>query len=120
MISSCEATGQTERFRIAASHDGVRPVQGNVPSVPVSPAGAKGPLPTDAPGMQYQGGAGGNGMDQRVSGVRIMDETPNQGARVSYNNSKGQKVNPATGRTVSNQDPSAHIPLKPKPPQDQQ
>jgi hypothetical protein len=31
-----EARGQTERFRIAALHDGVRCVQGNVPSVPSS------------------------------------------------------------------------------------
>ena len=29
-----EARGQTERFRIAALHDGVGHVQGNVPSVP--------------------------------------------------------------------------------------
>jgi len=84
-------------------------------SIPI-PDGATGPSPTEAPGMQYQGGAGGKGMDERVSGVRIMDANENQGPRVSYNNASEQKVNPATGRTVSNDDPSAHIPLKPPPP----
>jgi hypothetical protein len=37
-------------------------------------------------------------------------------ARVSYNNAKGQKVDPATGNTVGNKDPVAHIPLKSDPP----
>jgi len=55
-------------------------------------------------------------MNERVSGVRIMDANKNQGARVSYNNASGQKVDPATGRTVSNADPAAHIPLKPQEP----
>jgi RHS repeat-associated protein len=83
-------------------------------AIPI-PDGASGPLPTKASGMQYQGGSGGKGMDDQVSGVRIMDANDNQGARVSYNNAQGQKVNPTTGQTVSKADPSAHIPLKAAP-----
>ena len=72
--------------------------------------------PTRADGIQYQGGSGGKGMDDRVTGVRIMDANGNQGPRVSYNNASGQKVDPATGRTIPKSDPNAHIPLKPPPP----
>ena len=72
------------------------------------PEGARGPLPTRAPGVQYVGGSGGPGMDSRVSSVRIMDQTEHHPARVIYENSSGQKVNPATGQTVANKDPEAH------------
>jgi hypothetical protein len=54
-------------------------------------------------------------MDPRTTGVRIMEETPKKPGRVSYNNAAKQKVNPSTGRTISNSDPAAHIPLKKKP-----
>jgi hypothetical protein len=37
-----EAKGQTERFRIAALHDGVGNIRGNVPSVPSSPKSSNG------------------------------------------------------------------------------
>ncbi len=93
-------------------------------AIPV-PNGATGPVPADnGKGVQYNGGSGGYGMDSRVTGVRIMDPTPAKGAspgypngHVSYGNASGQGVNPQTGQTVSNADPSRHMPLSPpKPP----
>ena len=81
-------------------------------TIPV-PNGANGPLPVrSGSGMQYQGGAGGKGLDPRVTGVRIMDASKTQGPRVSYNNANGQRVSPSNGRTISNSHPDAHIPLK--------
>ncbi len=76
----------------------------------VVPEGAEGPIPTRAPGMQYLDGSGGHGLDPRVTGVRIMDETPQNPARVVYMNHQGQTVNPFTGQTISNSDLMAHIP----------
>jgi len=72
------------------------------------PQGAKGPIPTRAPGMQFTEGSGGNGLDPRVSGVRFMDANANQGARAVYMNNSNQRVNPLTGQTVSPNDPAAH------------
>jgi RHS repeat-associated protein len=76
----------------------------------VVPEGAEGPIPTRGPGMQYLDGSGGHGLDPRVTGVRIMDETPQNPARVVYMNEQGQTVNPFTGQTISSSDPMAHIP----------
>lgn len=77
------------------------------------PTGANGPTPTRAPGVQYTGGAGGKGLDSRVTGVRIMEGNVNQGPRAVYMNKMGQTVNPETGRTVPNADPTAHQYLDP-------
>ncbi len=77
------------------------------------PKGAIGPSsPQKGSGMSYQGGAGGNGLDSRVSGVRIMDANSNQGKRVNYMNKNGQTVDPSTGKTISNSDKRGHLPLK--------
>lgn len=83
------------------------------------PSGAAGPTPTRGAGFQYTGGSGGNGLDSRVTNVRIMDPTlpnpPSPGypnGYVSYSNAGGQTVNPYTGRTVSPSDPWWHIELK--------
>jgi hypothetical protein len=77
------------------------------------PNGATGPHnPQRGSGMVYDGGSGGHGMDDRVTGVRIMDANQNQGRRVNYMNQSGQTVDPATGRTISNSDPRGHIPLR--------
>jgi RHS repeat-associated protein len=75
------------------------------------PDGAVGPLPTNASGMQFQGGSGGKGMDQRVSGVRIMDANKTDPRRASYNNNRNQKVARKTGHTISKDHPEAHIPV---------
>ena len=94
-------------------------------AIPI-PKGASGPTPVvnkqgKTTGTAYTGGEGGHGMDPRVSDVRIMNPTPARGkspgypgGNVSYENAAGQKVNPTTGRTISNSDPKAHIPLQPK------
>jgi len=77
------------------------------------PTGASGPTATRAPGVQYTGGAGGKGLENRVTGVRVMEGNANQGPRAVYMNRTGQTVDPATGRTVSNADTRAHHYLKP-------
>jgi len=93
--------------------------------IPV-PTGSSGPMPVVNPqgkttGFAYTGGSGGPGLDPRVSTVRIMDPTPPRGASpgypdgyVAYQNAAGQGVDPQTGRTVPNSDPSRHIPLSPQ------
>jgi RHS repeat-associated protein len=82
----------------------------------IIPKGAQGPTPPNkGSGMMYQGGQGGYGMDKRTTGVRIMDANKNQGPRVNYMNKSGQTVDPATGKTISNNDPRGHLPLKQKP-----
>jgi RHS repeat-associated protein len=81
------------------------------------PDGASGPNPTinkggNEVGFEFTGGSGGKGMDPRVDGVRIMDANANQGPRVNYMNESRQTVDPASGRTISNDDPRGHIPLE--------
>jgi RHS repeat-associated protein len=82
------------------------------------PQGAIGPAPagtgSSQTGIQFQGGSGGLGLDSRVTGFRFMDSRPNSPYQYPngygvYNNITGQTVNPLTGRTVPNSDPSAHI-----------
>jgi hypothetical protein len=84
-------------------------------AIPI-PDGAKGPNPTINPkgkeaGFEYTGGKGGKGMNERVSGVRIMDPSQNQGRRASYMNERRQTVDPATGKTTKKEDPQGHLPL---------
>jgi RHS repeat-associated protein len=77
------------------------------------PDGAKGPYPPNkGTGMVYRCGEGGKGMDKRVDGVRVMDRNSNQGRRVNWMNGNGQTVDPATARTISNNHPAGHVPLK--------
>ncbi len=76
----------------------------------IVPKGAHGPLPTRSPGMQFEGGSGGHGLDPRVTGLRIMDGNGYHPPRLVYENRARQKVNPHTGRTISNSDPWAHMP----------
>lgn len=81
-------------------------------AVPI-PKGAIVPsTPNRGTGMLYQGGRGGNNMDNKTTGVRIMDPNSNQGRRVNYMNQSGQTVDPKTGKTISNNDPRGHIPLR--------
>ena len=92
--------------------------------IPV-PSGASGPSPVVNPqgkttGFAFTGGKGGHGLDPKVTDVRVMDATPGKGSSpgypngyVTYQNKAGQGVNPQTGRTVSNSDPSRHQPLSP-------
>lgn len=95
-------------------------------AIPV-PTGATGPTPVVNPqgkttGVAFTGGKGGPGLDSKVTDVRVMDPTPAKGSSpgypdgyVTYQNKSGQGVNPQTGKTVPNSDPSRHIPLKPCP-----
>jgi RHS repeat-associated protein len=83
------------------------------------PEGASGPTPTDnGLGFQFRGGSGGDPLDSRVTGVRIMDLVtsgkylyPN--GYVSYENGLGQTVNPFTGQTIAPSDPFWHWALEP-------
>jgi RHS repeat-associated protein len=87
-------------------------VTGAGDAVPI-PNGATGPTaPKRGSGMVFDGGSGGKGMDDQVTGVRIMDSSGDQGRRVNYMNRSGQTVDPKTGRTISRDDPRGHIPLK--------
>jgi RHS repeat-associated protein len=89
------------------------------PSI-VVPQGTIGPLPTDnLKGVQYSGGAGGPGLNGRVSGLRIMDPTPPRppspgypAGNATYFNASGQAVNPFTGRVLERADPWWHIDLR--------
>lgn len=76
----------------------------------VVPAGAAGPTLPSGPGMQFTGGAGGPGLNSRVTGVRVMDATAHHARRAMYMNAEGQTVNPLTGQTVLRSDPWAHLP----------
>jgi RHS repeat-associated protein len=74
------------------------------------PDGARGPHPPDrGTGMSYTGGSGGKGMNDRVTGVRIMDADKRQGRRVNYMNKEGQTADPKTGQVISRGDPRGHI-----------
>jgi hypothetical protein len=92
--------------------------QAEGPSIAV-PDGATGPsLAETGKGFQLTGGSGGNGLDARVTEVRVMDpvtsgryQYPN--GYVSYGNGNNQTVNPWTGNTTSNADPVSHFPLNP-------
>ena len=69
--------------------------------IPV-PEGATGPFPTQSPGFQFNGGAGGNGLAENVTDVRIMEPSPqNPTGYVNYGsqqpNAGWQSVNPYTG-----------------------
>ena len=83
-----------------------------------------GPIPAqNRGGFRYVGGSGGHGLDARVSEVRIMDPVQSRGQSpgytggyVTYSNAVGQSVNPYTGRTGAQTDPSRHIPITLHPP----
>jgi hypothetical protein len=83
--------------------------------IPV-PEGATGPFPTQNSGFQYNGGAGGNGLADNVTDVRIMDpNAQNPGGYVNYgtlqSNGGWQSVNPYSGQSIPPSDPWWHIPL---------
>lgn len=79
------------------------------------PKGAEGPNATRSlthphkiNGVSFNGGIGGE--NKQVSTVRIMDAVPPRGKSpaypngyVAYENARRQKVDPYTGKTVSNQ-----------------
>ena len=100
--------------------------KGGAPNFIVSPNGVAYPVPNGATGpelanngrgMQFQGGAGGNGLSPNTTGFRFMDPIatgpyPYPYGYGSYNNSSGQAVNPLTGKTIPKTDPMWHIPGK--------
>lgn len=78
------------------------------------PEGASGPYPADnGLGIQYLGGSGGNGLNSRVTGIRVMDSTatkfPYPNGYVTYMNVGNQAVDPYTGRTLRPSDPLWHL-----------
>ena len=78
------------------------------------PECAEGPTPVrSGNGFQFSGGSGGDPLDSRVAGVRIMDPVtsgkyPYPNGYVSYFNETGQTVNPFTGQTIARSDPFWH------------
>lgn len=113
--------GQIDAYSVATNKIPTPKVPSKGPDFIVTPNGtahrvpsaATGPTSTRAPGMQFQGGSGGNGLDSKVTGVRLMDQTSHHPARVVYMNKTGQTVSPTTGRTIPRNHPEAHIPLDP-------
>jgi len=86
--------------------------------IPV-PEGAEGPLPVrSGNGFQFTGGSGGDPLDPRVTGVRVMDPVtsgkyPYANGYVSYSNESGQTVNPFNGQTIARSDPFWHWEWRP-------
>ena len=84
-------------------------------AIPV-PQGATGPVPTNSPGFQFNGGAGGNGLAPNVTDVRIMEpNAQNPTGYVNYgsqqSNGGWQSVNPYTGQSIPPSNPWWHIPI---------
>ncbi|MGZ4620497.1 MAG: RHS repeat-associated core domain-containing protein [Blastococcus sp.] len=84
--------------------------------LPGVPKGAVGTITKNGKGLQYTIPRGTPELDERVTGIRVMDPTttgkyPYPTGRVMYVNEQGQTVNPLTGETVTPSDPFAHIPL---------
>ncbi len=80
-MASVNGDGGTENGSGSGSPDFVVTPGGD--AVPI-PKGSSGPTPVVNPqgkttGSAYTGGSGGNGLDPKVSGVRIMDPTPPRG-----------------------------------------
>ena len=50
-------------------------------AIPI-PEGATGPYPTQSPGFMFNGGAGGNGLADNVTDVRIMDPNAANSGRI--------------------------------------
>jgi RHS repeat-associated protein len=124
-VDDLDQSETTYNFEVAHQHNYYVGSSGvlvhNGPSFAVSPNGTvfpipngatPGPLPSGKPGIWYGNGAGGNGLNSRVTDFSIRDGNAAQGTstRASYYNASGQKVDPFTGRTISNSDPMAHIP----------
>jgi hypothetical protein len=82
------------------------------------PKGATGPIPaTSGKGFQFIEGAGGNGLNPKVTGFRLMDPVTTgkyqyPGGYGSYFNKVGQTINPLTGQTIAPSNPWWHIPAK--------
>jgi RHS repeat-associated protein len=124
-VAGAAATAGSEAAQGGARGVGFLVTEGG-DAIPV-PRGATGPVPVVNPGGKTTGfafteGSGGPGLDPKVTGVRVMDPVPPRGASpgypngyVAFENAAGQGVNPATGRTVPNADPTRHVPLSPKP-----
>jgi hypothetical protein len=80
------------------------------------PDGATGPVTTEGPGFQYNGGQGGNGLAGNVTDVRFMDpNSQNPSGYVNYGSQQAnggwQSVNPYTGVPVDTNNPMWHIPM---------
>ena len=101
-VASSRVTSSSPNFLVTPKGEAIR-----------SPSGAQGPFATRAPGAQYTGGSGGNGLSPRVTGVRIMQGNNNQGPRVIYMNKSGQSVVPQSGKTAPKNDPNIHHYLEP-------
>lgn len=115
-VGACVAAEDTTDVAAARGPSFIARSNGEVIRVP---EGATGPTPTDnGLGFQFRGGSGGDPLDPRVTGVRVMDPVtsgkylyPN--GYVSYENGVGQTVNPFTGQTISPSDPFWHWALEP-------
>jgi len=98
----------------------------NTPSFIVSEGGTTFPVPKGATGpiqaasgkgFQFIKGAGGNGLNPKVTGFRFMNPVTTGKYQYpsgygSYFNKAGQTINPFNGQTISTSNPWWHIPAK--------
>lgn len=111
-VSSSDAVSTGEQFGPQQQFSPNFVVTPEGDAIPI-PDGSYGPTsPRTGEGMVYRGGSGGQDMSPDTTGVRVMDESANQGPHVNYMNKTDQTINPETGRTISNDDPAGHLPLK--------
>jgi len=104
-----------------------RPASQSVPNFLTGPTGRTFPVPNGAvqvpnynksgtlTGTMYQGGT----WNGRAVDMRVMDPVPARGnapaypdGYVTYQNQRNQTIDPVTGRTLSNDHPDAHMPIR--------
>lgn len=85
--------------------------------LPLVPEHATGSAVANGKGMVYDLPPNTEGLDPRVTRVRVMEPTtsgpyPYPTGYAVYENGAGQAVNPVSGKTISRDDPYWHIPLE--------
>lgn len=81
----------------------------------IAPKGSVVSTPMKGQGLRLKDGQGGNGLHKNAQSLNIMAATKHHPQRAYYTkqsnnpNEKGQKVDPYTGKTISNNHPMAHI-----------
>jgi len=112
-VAAAETTVASEATQVGArAPDFI--VTPNGEAIPV-PEGSVGPTATQSPGIQFNGGTGGNGLAPNVTDVRIMEpNAQNPSGYVNYGsrqvNGGWQSVNPYTGQAISPTSPLVAYP----------
>ncbi|MEP7378472.1 MAG: RHS repeat-associated core domain-containing protein [Chloroflexota bacterium] len=102
--------GPVPRKAPALTEDGPDFVAHPNGSIAVIPTGAKGPSATRGRGFQFEGGQGGNGLSNEVTGVRFMDPTDRYPSGYVVYMKRTQGVDPYTGAPIANDHLWRHMP----------